>query len=203
MRSTRDRVIDYVLCMHGCIHFQEEVQRIRKEMRSVDFNEDSEEAIQMVSVALARLSEMSGMSNYVHNLKVAVELEFTPLHNFGLLASLFAFCSTHAGEKREKKVIEEKPNSEWVGEVGERITVPIATYRCLTSWDTMYGTTYLYKFMDDSGNVFIWKTSAVLPDQPDSEGNGNAPQKTLKGSVKGHEEYNGVKQTELTRCKIA
>lgn len=44
---------------------------------------------------------------------------------------------------------------------------------------------------DAAGNVYIWKTGKHI------DGAQN-----VAGTVKGHTVYNGVKQTELTRCKV-
>lgn len=66
--------------------------------------------------------------------------------------------------------------------------------KLLTSWDSQYGTTYLYKFVSANGYVFTWKTTKRL-DVENVRG--------LVGTVKNRSEYNGWKQTELTRCKVS
>jgi hypothetical protein len=60
--------------------------------------------------------------------------------------------------------------------------------------------TFPYKYVniystDKEGNVYIWKTGK------DMEKDG-AENKTLVGTLKEHNEYKGVKQNVLTRCKI-
>ncbi|MBO6266973.1 MAG: hypothetical protein J6M06_01940, partial [Synergistaceae bacterium] len=95
---------------------------------------------------------------------------------------------------REAAAQAEAKASEHVGSVGQRITVSAATAKLLTSWEGTYGTTYLYKFTDESGNVFIWYASRPI---------NVADGMTLKGTVKDHNERDGVKQTVLTRCKAA
>ena len=84
--------------------------------------------------------------------------------------------------------------SEYVGEVGQRITLKAATVALLSSWDGYYGTTWLYKIVDESGNVFIWKAS-----QPFSAEEGA----TIRATVKDHNERDGVKQTIVIRCCLA
>lgn len=84
--------------------------------------------------------------------------------------------------------------SKHVGEIGQRISFKIASATCLTSWETEYGITKLFKIVDDSGNVFTWKTS-VYPDFEKAE--------TITGTIKAHNEFRDCKQTELTRCKVA
>ena len=66
--------------------------------------------------------------------------------------------------------------------------------KLVTSWDGYYGTTWLYSFTDASGNVFIWKSSRCIEVKDGMK---------LKGSVKEHREYDGIKQTVMTRCSVA
>ena len=85
--------------------------------------------------------------------------------------------------------------SEYVGEVGQRITLKAATVVLLSSWDGYYGTTcWLYKFVDESGNVYIWFAS-----RPCTASDGAI----IKATVKDHNERDGVKQTIVTRCCVS
>ena len=52
---------------------------------------------------------------------------------------------------------------------------------------------YLYKFVDEAGNIFIWYASRPIELHE---------RMTLKATIKAHNERNGVKQTVLTRCKV-
>ena len=87
-----------------------------------------------------------------------------------------------------------KANSTYVGELGQRITINPVDARLVTSWDNMYGTTYLYKFSDADGNVFAWFASRSINLRDGMK---------LVGTVKEHSTYNGIKQTVLTRCKAS
>ena len=97
--------------------------------------------------------------------------------------------------------------SEYVGEVGERITVKV-TLKGSYSFETHYTysgeTNYIHTFEDEAGNVFKWKTTDCLSYKREG-GSWVYPEKgdalTLTGTVKAHEEYKGTKQTVLTRCK--
>lgn len=84
--------------------------------------------------------------------------------------------------------------SEHVGTIGERITAKMATASLLTSWEGAYGTTYLYKFTDDQGNVYIWYASKRIETRDGM---------ILKATIKDHNERDGIKQTVITRCKAA
>ena len=69
-------------------------------------------------------------------------------------------------------------------------------------YESCYGTGYFHLFTDDNGNVFKWSTNkALLTDDYHSIDEGT--RLSLTGTVKSHDEYRGVKQTVITRCKYS
>lgn len=97
-------------------------------------------------------------------------------------------------EKVEEKIKAKQPVSEHIGEIGDRVELEV-TYLRTGSYDSMYGTTYIHSFEDTAGNILVWKTNAC--------GGFDKNKLKIKGTVKEHSEYRGVKQTVLTRCKVA
>ena len=95
--------------------------------------------------------------------------------------------------KREEERASIAAASGYVGEVGQKLTILAEKAKLVTSWDGYYGTTWLYSFTDASGNVFIWKSSRCIEVKDGMK---------LKGSVKEHREYDGIKQTVMTRCSV-
>lgn len=86
----------------------------------------------------------------------------------------------------------EPSNSEYVGEIGERIEEVLTVTKALT-FDGYYGTSTMHIMEDADGNVFVWTTaSKSFPE---------GKIMTLRGTIKDHREYKGTKQTILTRCK--
>ena len=83
--------------------------------------------------------------------------------------------------------------SQYIGEIGERVTVKVQDADVLTSWETQYGTTYLNKIVDDAGNILIWRSSSTVTIKPGY---------TIRGTVKEHSEFKGTKQTVVTRCTV-
>ena len=163
-------------------------------MRSVNFDIDSDLTVKLVSDALAWVSEQEENSNYIHNLKTACSLEYIR-GNFGLYASLFPAYDRDLERKAKiKESQNEEKSSEYIGEIGDRVTVNVKSIKCVTSWETDYGVTYIYKITDTNGNVYTWKTGNYI-DDTDNE-------MTIAGTVKAHTEFRGVKQTEVTRCRM-
>lgn len=85
--------------------------------------------------------------------------------------------------------------SSHVGNVGDRIEVKIISKTIVSSYEGDYGVSYLWKLTDDKGNIYIWRTNKGRFDLEDKD--------YLKGTVKGHTEFDGVLQTELTRCRLS
>ena len=96
--------------------------------------------------------------------------------------------------KREAEADAARKSSEYLGEVGKRIEVEVRDVTLVTSWETDWGMTHLYKFIDTDGNVLVWFASSMIDDNDVHR---------VKGTVKAHNERDGIKQTVLTRCKVA
>ena len=76
-------------------------------------------------------------------------------------------------------------NSFWFHKIYQSYT------KIMTTWETDYGLTKIFKIVDVNGNVYTWKTSGGISDDA----------KEIVGTVKSHNEYRGIKQTELTRVR--
>ena len=179
---------------------KDEVSMYECLMEKVGFDHNSNEAQMMVNSALAWVNAQEAKNDYMHNLKTVCSLKYTHCGHFGLLVSLFpTYDRELEREAQVKKEIEAGQKSEWIGDVGDRVEIEVASVKCITSWESSYGyyptMTFVWRIDDVDGNIFTWKTStALIPDEPP---------KMLKGTVKSHTTYKTVKQTELTRCRVA
>ena len=93
------------------------------------------------------------------------------------------------------EVLYGKSTSQWIGSVGERLTL---TLTCISRSEYergTYGTYYKHTFKDDDEHEFVWETAARVL-EPNTR-------YVLRGTVKQHSTHNNVKQTILTRCIIA
>ena len=131
---------------------------------------------------------------YYNNLKTVLANEYVPLDKLGLLVSTPKAISRYY---EFKKMQEEKEklakSSNYIGEVGDKISVNFASGREVACCETQFGLLHIYEFKDTNGNTVVWKSSSSK-DIPESG--------TVTGMVKAHEEYNGIKQTVILRAKI-
>ena len=116
----------------------------------------------------------------------------------------------------EKKITDEKcaienAKVEYFGNVGDKFELTL-TFDKIFGFETQYGYQYIILFHDDENHVFKWSTSSstykVEIAKDVAYGNVEyceykigCPYK-IKGTIKNHEEYRGVKQTVITRCKV-
>ena len=131
---------------------------------------------------------------YYNNLKTVLVNEYVPLDKLGLLVSAPKAISRYY---EFKKMQEEKEklakSSNYLGSVGEKISVNFVSGREVACCETQFGLLHIYEFKDASGNTVVWKSSSSK-DIPESG--------TVTGTVKAHEEYDGIKQTVILRARI-
>ncbi len=168
------------------------------------FNPDytSAELAAYADAAIEWVKNSEDNDNYMHNLKVLVGDKYITYKNFGYVVSIIPSYNkyikkqTEAAE-RAKQHEAEASRSEYVGKEGDRLTITnIESIECISSWETMYGLTLRYKIIDTEGHVYMWDSSSGIRQDDGIE------VVTLKGTVKKHDEWQGVKQTWLTRCRV-
>lgn len=146
------------------------------------FTAEAQNVVKMVSA-------IEGTSEYANNLRNVITCETVSIRNLGLL------CSAYAAYKR---MIEEAATvgiSKHFGKVGEKVNFA-ATVTDTRLMEGAYGFTTLISFVTADGNVAKWFASG-------EHEYANGTKVMVKGTVKENSVYNNVKQTMLTRCKIA
>lgn len=98
--------------------------------------------------------------------------------------------------KKQYELSHAEPTS-YVGQIGERLDLTLTLVK-IFSYTTVYGATCIgatciHKFSDIEGNTLFWKTSP--------KGMEEGSTYSVRGTIKEHSEYNGQKQTVITRCK--
>lgn len=119
-------------------------------------------------------------------------------HHMGVVCYGIVFWKKAMAKKLEDA---KKANSNFVGEPKKRLKGLQLDYKGSFYMGTSnYGyypeKIYLHKFADAEDNVYVWKTTNGCVDQ-----DLGSKKVVLDGTVKEHKEFNGEKQTVLTRCK--
>lgn len=126
---------------------------------------------------------------FANNCKLLMMEEYTNVDNFGIL------CAAINSFLKVKDSLLGLQSSSFVGNVGEKVSISDAKISACGGYYTEFGYTHIYRVINN-GNVYVWKTQKELGLDMDKE-------YSIIGTIKGHKEYNGIKQTELTRCKVS
>lgn len=142
----------------------------------------------------AKVHQTQDASDFDHNLYVAANGETMPKKGDGVVAYLPVAHARFEEREIERKLRAEKVQeagaaSTHVGQVKDRLTIT-GTVASVYEKDGDWGTTFITKIEGDDGNIYKWFGSYDL-------GRGNKI--TGKFTVKKHDEYNGVKETVVTR----
>jgi hypothetical protein len=96
---------------------------------------------------------------------------------------------------KSKKLAEDGIFSNYVGNIGDKIEVKVKienVFEYNTNFSYYGGISHIYIMKDENNNTYTWNTANWFD---------KGATLTLKGTIKDHKEYKGVKQTVLTRCK--
>lgn len=196
--STRDTVLEAIRYDQGKANKveRESVEEYRNKFHP---NYTSEEVINRVSEIREFIKAAEADSSYINNLKVIESSGHVDARNLGYAVSMVSCYNRHVEKVERQRVREaaqkvEAEVSNFLGSEGDRIVVVDPAVTPITSWDTMYGTTIRYKIVDTKGNVCMWDCSSYVE--------ADLRIKSIKGTVKKLDTYNGVKQTWLTRCRV-
>ena len=201
--TTRDRVWKFggYFGDMPCRLLRDEKEEIEEFLKANDFNINSSDNLDLVQKAKQWVLDSDSTSGYILNLKTLCKLDYVTSKYFGLLVSLIKAYQRdqelQAEQARRNSIYAEKHKvdmkSEHVGVIGQKLTVAVETASLETSFETQFGVTYLYRFVDNDGNIFKWFTSNFLECEKIA---------TVTGTVKKHNVYKNVKETVLTRCKV-
>ena len=161
----------------------------------VKFDDDETRAgyAEMAEVVISTVKEEAKMdgNDYERNIRIIAEDGFCTRREFGLAVSMIAFAKKH-WEKPEAK---EEPVNAYIADVGERVTFKAIVDR-MTMKEGYYGLTTITKFKAEDGRLATWFAST----EPACD---IGDEIYVTGRVKAHNEYNGRKETILTRCKVS
>lgn len=151
------------------------------------------------------LATISGTTDndYLFNLSLLSHASSVTGKNFGILVSAInAYSREKERTIRRNARIQSDAKSEFVGTIGERITIENAIIVYATEFESQFGVTHFYK-MKSGDNLFVYFASTKMFEQGET-----IP--VLTARVKNHEarpdKYdplaNSIKQTVITRATL-
>lgn len=195
--STKELAHDFYEADHpGRYTAKEFIRKMQDKAAEFDFD-PAHTTDEYLDAALewARSWDGHEYNDYRENLKVIAQMEYCEGKHLGYLASLYmAYDKEMEREIKRLQRENERAKSDYIGEIKERVSLAVKSFRELTWWETEWGTTFLYEFITEDDNILIWKTGKWI--DPEKEVS------AITGTVKDHKEFRGIKQTELTRCKV-
>lgn len=153
--------------------------------------------------ALEWLANSTETSDFIHNLKAAVELGYATHKTGGYLAALVGSAYPRAVMAQMERTVtppepvKVAPKSDYIGQRGGKVDLDVVVEK-VHGWATEYGYTTLFKFRTADGNAVSWYCSTSVDlDQGD--------RCHVRGTIKTHEvdRYSDEKTTILTRCKVS
>ena len=151
------------------------------------------------SVALAEkaldwalaLDDSAKENDYLYNVSVIARCEALPMKGVGIAASIISAYKRTMEQEAAREY--DRVTSAHFGAVKKR-EVFVLKVLGITTLEGDYGTTFLHRMVDESGNKATWFSSSVVLEE------GVFLQ--VKATVKKHDEFKGVKQTVLSRCAV-
>lgn len=143
----------------------------------------------------AKTMDREDTSEYATNVAALARCNTIATRNIGMLVSAVSALA----KEEERRIRKAKAGeSTWQGEVDKRQVFAGLTVTSVyvTSNYTGMGTKDIVKFVDDAGNRFTWFASG-------NTGLEVGQRVDVTGTVKKHSEWQGIKETQLNRCKCA
>lgn len=188
-RSTRDLVSSY---LYGTSHADRELR--------ADVADDVAEAAGMGQSIITALQEgLTGGGDYVTNLRTCLRAASVSHRHLGITVSAVAAYERMIGDHVRRESTEKiRRESAYAGELGEKLTVT-GTVTRLKPIEQHYGYTPTTSMLAivESGTIVAKTFTAAAWAWEIAQGD----EITITGTVKAHEEFNGTKETVLTRTK--
>lgn len=143
--------------------------------------------------------ETAPTSDYIRNVKAVWNKPTYSFRDAGYITSaVSSFFRDRERQARLAREQEERAQSEYAGQVGDKVTFRVAEARIIywrSGGPRFNASEYpVFRIVADDGKVYIWGATT----SPEIEQND-----TISGTIKKLiERPNGEKQTEITRCKV-
>jgi hypothetical protein len=154
---------------------------------SEDNYNNAEKAIEWAKT----FEEKKELNDYEYNVLQYIGLENCKIDDFGIVCSIMASYTNYINKRKENK----KLNPEYFGEIKKRYTFKGVEVTFVRYLESEWGVKTLIKMVTNDENVLIWFASSSIEIEV-------GERVDIKGTVKDHREYHGLKETILTRVSF-
>lgn len=140
---------------------------------------------------------LGAQDDYLNNLATLASMEAVGADKLGILVSLVAAYRREQDRLRLRE--RQARTSAHVGAVGERLILTLTLKAPPKVFDGDYGMSYRCDLEDADGHTFTWWASSDPSHGGHESGWVPGTTRSVKATVKKHEEFRGVKTTVLTR----
>lgn len=157
------------------------------------FTTPSLESVELSMKAIEWASEIEGeeVPDYIHNIRTIARRGVYEGRDMGMSASIVSAYQRHLASLRWKEIqAKRKEIAQYVGNVGDKIRIKLMVEKVIQCHGG-FGSN-LHIMSNDDGNVFIWFSSGDTYE--------TGKEVLLQGTIKAHNERDGIKQNVLTRC---
>ena len=152
--------------------------------------DETKEAVKkIIETVKDELTKKINLNEYENNILRLIEANRMKINHAGYVVSIIPLYN------RLTDVTSQATESQYIGEIGQKMESIKAVVTYYNNIPTQYGITHLYKFNSDN-NVITYFSSNDL------NLNVNDDVIITKATVKTHDMYNNVRQTVITRGKI-
>lgn len=162
----------------------------------VEVEKDAVDAQAAIDWAKALTDDELSRSEYLANLNLLARVGVIDRKTAGLGASIVVAYYKAVEREIERQRKAARPESNWIGTVGERIKVLKVTCEKVISNEGAFGVTGIHKLVDDKGNDLTWFASES------TKWIDEGATVTIAATVTKHDEYKGRKQTVVNRVAI-
>ena len=162
-----------------------------KLVAKVDAAKNAQRDTTDAEAAIAWLTDdsMEASSDYIQSVQAIAKRGWVANKHMGFACSII-----QAYRREMARLAKVNTNSQHIGTIGKRETFTLKVNQLIFS-EGFYGLTIIHLMEDKDGNVFKWFSSGPELDEGEFL--------TLKATVKDHSEYQGTKETVLTRVRAA
>lgn len=158
-----------------------------------DFVEVNDEHIEIAKKAVEHFETLENDSGYINNCQIILKDKFIKDKEIGLAVSIVGIYINYLEREKIKEVQNQNSLNEYFGEIKKRLDYEL-TVLSISSYGTDYGISYRVALVDNDGRSFVWFASNNILEEGKTY--------ILKMTIKDHSEFNHIKQTVISRCKI-